>query len=186
MAGDRPLDERGEAWARLTEALGRDRSRLTRFVQGKLGGAPLEDAEDILSDVVLRLFERADLLAEVENVTAYLFRALANRVVETFRRRREVPLDDLPPRPEEGHGESPEIQLEQRQLRQRIDWALDQLNAAERAVWLAVEMDGWRFRELAEEWGEPLGTLLSRKSRANKSLKKLLAAHGPSNGKEIE
>lgn len=180
------MDGHTQAQARLTEALGRDRSRLTRFVQGKLGGASLEDAEDILSDVVLRLFERADLLAEVENVTAYLFRALANRVVETFRRRREVPLADLPPRPEDGHDDSPETRLEQRQLRQRIDWALDQLNAAERAVWLAVEMDGWRFRELAEEWGEPLGTLLSRKSRANKALKKLLAADGQSKSKGTE
>lgn len=175
-------DELTPAQARLTEAVGRDRLRLTRFVQGKLGAAPHGDAEDILSDVVLRLFERADLLAEVESVTAYLFRALANRVVELFRRRQEVLLDDLPPREDIADNFSPEAQLEQRQLRQRIELALSQLSAAERAVWLAVEVEGWRFRELAEAWGEPMGTLLSRKNRASKTLRKLLAADGPGNG----
>jgi RNA polymerase sigma factor (sigma-70 family) len=183
-------DDLTKARTRLTDAVGRDRLRLTRFVRGKLGGAGDLDAEDILSDVVLRLFERADLLAEVENVTAYLFRALGNRVAELFRRRKEVLLHDLPPSDgaiQEGyHDDSPEIQLEQRQLRQRIHEALAQLNPAERAVWVAVEVEGWRFRELAEAWGEPLGTLLSRKNRASKALRKALATDGPSHWEIVE
>jgi len=53
--------------------------------------------------------------------------------------------------------------------------ALSLLSTAERAVWLAVEMEGFSFRELAEMWNEPIGTLLSRKSRATKNLQRILA-----------
>ena len=49
------------------------------------------------------------------------------------------------------------------------------LNPQERAVWLATEVDGLSFRKLAARWGEPTGTLLSRKSRATAKLRKQLA-----------
>lgn len=180
-------DHHEQARARLATAVTQDRLRLTRFVQRKLGAARHQDAEDILSDVVLRLFERADVLAEVENITAYLFRALANNVTEFFRRRKDLLMDDLSPTKTNADSDNdnapatPETELEQSRLRQRLDWALDQLSQAERMVWVAVEVEGWQFRELAEAWGEPLGTLLSRKARASKALQKLLAAEGRDN-----
>jgi RNA polymerase sigma factor (sigma-70 family) len=160
----------------LTEALARDRRRLIRFVRDRLSNLSESDAEDVVSDVVLRLFEQADLLAQVENVTAYLFRAVGNRLTDLFRRHRpqdELSVEYPDPSP------SPEATLEQAQLRRRLDDALAHLSEAERAVWLAVELDDWTFRELAARWNEPMGTLLSRKSRATKSLRKRLAADNP-------
>jgi DNA-directed RNA polymerase specialized sigma24 family protein len=44
--------------------------------------------------------------------------------------------------------------------------AIEELSAEEKAVILATEMEGRTFKELAEDWGIPLGTLLARKSRA--------------------
>ncbi|MGE5515295.1 MAG: RNA polymerase sigma factor [Bacteroidota bacterium] len=172
MAGDLDL-----ARTRLVEAVSRDRSDLTRFARSRLGR--LEDsgaeAEDVVADVVLRLFERADVLAQVENLTAYLFRAVGNALVDRFRRRR--PQGEMPERVDPGP--TPEEALAQAQLRHRLDAALQRLSPAERSVWVAVEIDGIPFRRLAEDWGEPIGTLLSRKARAAKSLRKLLAADHP-------
>ncbi|MDR3437607.1 sigma-70 family RNA polymerase sigma factor [Telmatospirillum sp.] len=166
---------------RLAQALSRDRHRLTHFVKGRLFAASEVDAEDVVSDLVLRLFERADLLAQVENVTAYLFRALGNAMTDVFRRRRdmeELSLDHADP------AATPDIVLETTQLRSGLSDALDRLSEAERAVWVAVELEGWTFRELAERWDEPIGTLLSRKNRATKTLRKALAADGW--GKSLE
>ncbi|ABD89126.1 RNA polymerase sigma factor [Rhodopseudomonas palustris] len=156
----------------VADVVRRDRGRLLRFVHAKLSGASDLDAEDVVADTVLRLIERADLLTEVENVTAYLFRALANGVIDRIRRRRE-----LTPLPEEVEDPAlgPEQTLEQTQLRRRLRAALDRLPPAQRAVWIAVEIEGVPFRELAAQWNEPIGTLLSRKNRATKSLRQWLA-----------
>lgn len=156
---------------RLTEALRQDRPLLTRFVRRRLAERADLEADDVVSDVVLRLFERADLLAQVENVTAYLLRALGNSIVDRFRRRRETALEA--DAAVEDHSALAAVQ--RGDLRQSIEQALALLSAPERAVWLAVEVEGWTFRQLAERWGEPIGTLLSRKNRATKTLRKLLA-----------
>ncbi len=152
---------------RLAATLDRDRGKLLGFVRGRMGGGLQDqDPEDILSDVVLGLLERADLLAEVENLTAYLLTAMVNRVRDLFRRRRDLPMPEvMPAEPSQPAGVEERLELTR---------ALSLLSTAERAVWLAVEMEGFAFVELAEAWGEPLGTLLSRKSRANRRLRKAL------------
>lgn len=161
--------------ARLAEALARDRRPLVRFARSRLSEAAEMDAEDVVADVVARLFERADVLAQVENLTAYLFRAVGNGLADLFRRRR--PAEELSPELADPAA-TPEQAAEQAQGLARLDRALERLSPPERAVWVAVEVEGATFRELAERWGEPLGTLLSRKNRATRSLRRLLAADG--------
>lgn len=162
--------------SRLAETLSREHRGLTRFARSRRAEISEPDAEDVVADVVLRLFERADLLAQVENLTAYLFRAVGNAVVDRFRRQR--PAEELSVEPADS-APTPEEAVAASQLRGRLDDALARLNPAERAVWLAVELEGATFRQLAERWGEPIGTLLSRKARAARSLRKLLAGDGP-------
>ena len=180
-------DDQADNRLRLAELFGRDRPRLTRYVQTRLFGDDGGEAEDVVSDVMLRLIERADLLAQVEDVTAYLYRALAHAVVDLFRRRRAraavsapAPAEDETAGPDlveaqADPGPGPGTAYAQSQRRERIRAALNRLTPSERAVWVAVEIEGWSFRQLAEKWGEPLGTLLSRKSRAAKRLRELLA-----------
>jgi RNA polymerase sigma factor (sigma-70 family) len=151
---------------RLTEALANDQGRLVGFARRRLPDSSGQEAEDVLADVVLRLLERADILAEVENITAYLFTAMANRIADLFRKKREEPLTLSTPEP---------LALEDAEEQLGMAQALSLLSTAERAVWLAVEMEGFSFRELAEMWNEPIGTLLSRKSRATKNLQRILA-----------
>ena len=63
--------------------------------------------------------------------------------------------------------------------------AIDSLSSHERAVWIATELEGATYAELASQWNEPIGTLLSRKSRATKKLQALLQEYRISNS-EIE
>ena len=158
--------------SRLVEAFGRDRRRLTRFVERRLFGDGGGDADDIVADVVLRLFERADLLAQVEDVSAYLYRSLTHAVIDFFRRRR--PTEDLAAVDPPDGGPDPEEALAASERRGQLCRALAGLSPAERAVWRAVEVDGWSFRALSERWGEPLGTLLARKARATRRLRAAL------------
>ena len=69
--------------------------------------------------------------------------------------------------------------LENKELAQRLSNAIDQLEPKQRAVFIATEFDGKTFKELSERWSEPIGTLLSRKSRAMKALQNALVDLDP-------
>jgi RNA polymerase sigma factor (sigma-70 family) len=159
--------------------------RFLRFVQHQLFEQDAMEAEDIVSDVLYGLLRRADVIGEIENLSAYLYRSLANRVTDHHRARvpqvriddaeqEETPKVELP-----GKGLDPEKVLEQQELQNRLSVAIGKLPPPERAVWLATEIDGFTFRDLAEEWNEPIGTLLSRKSRAAAKLRQLLSDYRP-------
>lgn len=160
-----------------------------RFVERQLFDEDASTAEDIVSEVVFGLLRRADVIGEIENLSAYLYRSLTNRVTDRYRAQvNEVRIDEVDadgaPRIElRGEGPDPEEALEQQQLRERLRVAVEALAPLERAVWLATEIDGRSFRELAEEWDEPIGTLLSRKSRAAAKLRQFLSDYRPTGQK---
>ncbi len=170
-----------ESKNRLAEIFVREKSRFLRFVRQQVYELSGTDAEDILSDVTYSLLRRADVVDQVENLTAYIYRSLANRI--TDHRRQSVPIVALDDKGDDSEAAAfelpdsrpgPDRRLEQSELRSRLLQALGDLTAPERAVWIATEIDGRNFRELAEEWDEPIGTLLSRKSRATARLRTML------------
>jgi RNA polymerase sigma factor (sigma-70 family) len=166
---------------RLATVFARERSRFLRYVQQQLFESDEANAEDIVSDVTFNLLRRADLIGEIENLTAYIYRSLANRITDHRRGRIstvqiDAPEDDnaIPTEIPDG-SPGPEQTAAQQELRNRLTAALSRLTPKERAVWLATEVDGRSFREVSEEWDEPIGTLLSRKSRAAATLRRLLS-----------
>jgi RNA polymerase sigma factor (sigma-70 family) len=170
----------GDEPARLAEIFAREKSRFLRFVRQQLFDRDEAVAEDIVSEVAFNLLRRGDVIGEIENLTAYFYRALANRVVDY--RRGRIAIVRIEDREDESTPVEipderlwPDQTLEQHELRSRLFKAIGELAPKERAVWLATEVDGRSFRDLAEEWGEPIGTLLSRKSRASATLRRLLS-----------
>lgn len=162
----------------------RERARLLGFVRRRLYRVSQMDAEDIVSDVVLGLMRRADVFGEIESLGAYVYRALEHRMIDLDRRGRaragteSLDEEEASEAAWEDHGAiSPERQAMRGELREQLLLALGRLTPAERAVWIATEVEGASFRELAEAWGEPLGTLLSRKHRAGAKLRNLLKEH---------
>ncbi|MGE5172568.1 MAG: RNA polymerase sigma factor, partial [Betaproteobacteria bacterium] len=134
------------------------------------------EAEDIVSDLMAELLEKVDILDRVENISAYIYQSIRNKANDYLRRRKKtVSFGDLvSEEPKQSAREAiPEprydmtAELEAAEIRRRLVQALDALEPNQRAVWIATELDGYSFRELSEEWGVPIGTLLARKHRAN-------------------
>jgi RNA polymerase sigma factor (sigma-70 family) len=156
---------------RIGEFLAAEWTRLVRFVRARIADSAEADAEDIVQEVMEGIFERADVTAPIVDVAGYVYRSLANRIIDSLRARRpEAPLADvLPDVRYEAAG-----QMERETARERLFAAIDGLPPAQKAVLVATEMEGASYRELAEEWDEPIGTLLARKHRALRTLRKTL------------
>ena len=145
--------------------------RLVGFVRSWIADAAERDAEDVVQDVLANLFEKADVTTPIVDLSAYLYRSLRNRVIDLYRK---------PKRAEELSGELSDLryeasgELDREEAREELFAAIDELPEAQRAVLVATELEGRSFKELAEEWRIPIGTLLSRKHRAIRALRETL------------
>jgi RNA polymerase sigma factor (sigma-70 family) len=151
---------------RLADIFRREQARLRSFVRKRV---PDEgDAEDILQDVFYELVEAYRLMRPVEQAGAWLFRVARNRIIDLFRKRRpeqlsdELTIEELLPSADAG----PEAAYARSLLWEELEAALEELPAEQREVFLAHEIDGRSFKELAEETGVSVNTLLSRKRYA--------------------
>lgn len=157
---------------RLSDFLAAEWRQLVRAARSWLADTAELDAEDVVQDVALSLFEATELAEPIRDLSAYAYRALRNRVVDLYRRRRQPNL----PLPEELADQRSEAAgvAAGRELRESVFAAIDRLPSPQRDVFLATELEGSSFRELAAKWGVPIGTLLARKHRAVKSLRAAL------------
>jgi RNA polymerase sigma factor (sigma-70 family) len=170
-----PMAERQEQDRRISDVVARERSRLLRFIRRRVPDP--RDAEDILQDVFYELVEANRLLMPIDHVTGWLFRVARNRITDLFRRRRPETsvedqgpdrtagwrqLEDLLPSPDAG----PDALYARAVLLEEIDAAIDELPDEQREVFVAHEVEGRSFKEMAAESGVSVNTLLSRKRYA--------------------
>ena len=164
----------------------RERARLRNFVRKRVPDAG--DAEDILQDVLYELVAAYRLMHPVDHASAWLYRVARNRIVDFFRQKRLVALGDalaekaddesvltladLLPSPDAG----PEAAYARKVLLGELNAALQELPEEQRDVFIAHEIDGRSFKELADETGVGLNTLLSRKRYAVLHLRRRLHA----------
>jgi RNA polymerase sigma factor (sigma-70 family) len=158
---------------RTSEVVEREQSRLRRFIRRRVPD-PL-DAEDIVQEVFYELAEANRLLMPIEHVTAWLFRVARNRITDLFRKKRpergEDPAwEELLPSPDDG----PDALAERHLLLAEIEAALAELPDSLRDVFVAHELEGKSFREMAAETGVSVNTLLSRKHYAVLRLRETL------------
>jgi RNA polymerase sigma factor (sigma-70 family) len=164
----------------IYEVMERDESRLRSFIRKRVPDSG--EAEDILQDVFYELVEAYRMMKPIEQVTAWLFRVARNRMIDLFRRKKPDSLhdpvsegdgdtlEDLLPSPDEG----PEAAFARGLLLDALDEALDELPAAQREVFIAHELLGRSFKEIAQETGLGVNTLLSRKRYAVLHLRRRL------------
>ena len=170
---------------RISEVIQQERRRLFQFIRNRVYDEG--DAEDILQDVFFELIEAYRLMKPVEQVGAWLYRVARNRIIDRFRKRKPEALGEGPlhageedalsleerlPSPDAG----PEASYAQRVLLEELEAALDELPEEQRDVFIAHEMDGRSFKQLAEETGLSINTLLSRKHYAVLHLRRRLQA----------
>jgi RNA polymerase sigma factor (sigma-70 family) len=159
----------------ISEVVERERSRLSRFIRRRVGDP--RDAEDVLQEVFCELVEANRLLMPIEHVTGWLFRVARNRITDLFRKKKPetfgdaavageddevLPLEDLLLSPDAG----PEALYARAVLLDELELAVGELPEEQRAVFVAHELEGRSFKELAAETGVSVNTLLSRKRYA--------------------
>jgi RNA polymerase sigma factor (sigma-70 family) len=135
------------------------------------------DAEDIVQEVFYELVEANRLLMPIEQVTGWLFRVARNRITDLFRKKRSeafsdavfegedgeaLRIEDLLPSPDAG----PEAVYVRNMLLDELELALDELPKEQRDVFVAHELEGLSFKEMAAQTGVSVNTLLSRKRYA--------------------
>ncbi len=169
---------------RITEAVRQESRRLRNFIRRRVDDPAL--AEDILQDAFYELVTAYRLTKQIEHVGAWLMTVVRNRITDRFRTRKpEVStatpvstaddgdtrlLEDLLPSPDAG----PEAAYARGVLLEELEEALDELPQEQREVFIAQEIEGRTFREISEETGVSINTLLSRKRYAVQSLRQRL------------
>jgi len=146
----------------LADVVNRERPRLRSFIRRRV--ADPRDAEDILQDVFHALVEANRLLMPIDHVTGWLYRVARNRIIDLFRARKPEPLlfEDLLPSPDAG----PEADYARTVLLEALEQAIAELPAEQRDVFIAHELEGRSFKEMAAATGVSVNTLLSRKRYA--------------------
>jgi RNA polymerase sigma factor (sigma-70 family) len=160
---------------RISDVVKREGSRLRNFIRGRVPDP--RDAEDILQDVFYELVEANRLLMPIEHVTGWLFRVARNRITDLFRAKKPATLgdaavadaddgplrlDDILPSPDAG----PDALYARGLLLAALEFAVDELPEEQRKVFVAHELEGRSFKDMAAETGVSVNTLLSRKRYA--------------------
>jgi len=146
----------------LADVVKRESARLRRFIGSRVRDPG--DAEDILQDVFFALVQANRLLMPIEHITAWLFRVARNRIVDLFRRDTAtfLELDDLLP----ALSASPGEEYARTVLTEVLERAIAELPEEQREVFIAHELEGRSFKEIAAGTGVNQNTLLSRKRYA--------------------
>jgi len=160
---------------RISEIVAKERSRLRTFIRRRVPDPA--DAEDIVQEVFYELVEANRLLMPIEHVTGWLFRVARNRIIDLLRKKQPqalsdaavegedgemLQIEDLLPSPDAG----PEALYFRHVLLDELELALDELPEEQHDVFVAHELEGRSFKDLAAETGVNVNTLLSRKRYA--------------------
>ena len=156
-------------------------ARLRNFIRRRVPDR--EDAEDVLQDVFYRLVEANRLLMPIDHLTGWLYQVARNRITDLFRKKKPEPLsevededgetlsiEDLLPSQDSG----PEGEYLRSLLVEELQAAIAELPPEQRAVFVANELEGKTFREISEQSGVNLNTLLARKRAAVRRLRERL------------
>jgi RNA polymerase sigma factor (sigma-70 family) len=168
---------------RISEVFGQERGRLRSFIRKRV---PNEyDVEDLLQEVFFELVRAQRLLLPIDYVSGWLFRVARNRITDLFRKKKpetfadqmaeddegeSFPFEDLLPSADAG----PEASYFRSLLLDELEAALAELPPEQRTVFVANEIEGRSFRELAAEIGVSTNTLLARKRYAVQHLRQRL------------
>ena len=168
---------------RISEVVEREQSRLRNFIRRRVPDP--RDVEDILQDVFYELVEANRMLMPIEHVTGWLFRVARNRMVDLFRKKtpenfsdvavvddnaEALAFEDLLPSPEAG----PEALYARSVLLDELELAIEELPHEQREVFIAHELEGRSFKEIAAGTGVNVNTLLARKHQAVLHLRRRL------------
>ena len=156
--------------------------KLMSYIRPKVKNS--EDAEDILQEVWYQ-FSNLSNLSEIVNVGSWLYRVTANKITDNYRKKKTENLEDFVYEDEDGSfnikdillmdtSQSPELKMFQEEIWKEFQIAIEELPEKQRLVFLDNEMNDKTLQQIADEQGENLKTIISRKQYAVKYLRKKL------------
>src|SRR6266478_2759128 len=159
----------------ISEIIAEERSRLRNFIRRRVPDP--RDAEDILQDVFYELVEANRLLMPIDHVTGWLFRVARNRITDLFRKKKPESFSDTAVADEDNEllrfedllpsrDAGPEALYARNEIFDELELAVDELPEEQRQVFVAHELEGRSFKQIAAETGVSVNTLLSRKRYA--------------------
>lgn len=166
----------------LAEFFHSNYSRLVNYVRCMIDDSAHRSSEDIVQDVMLGILDRPDIVAPISDLPFYVLRSLKNRIIDCYRSplKEIVSLDS-----EHGDGLSlfdvlpdtkydPEGSYHSSALRRLIFDLIRELPSAQMEVIIETEFNERTFKELSMLWNVPVGTLLARKHRGIRAIRKKL------------
>ena len=163
----------------IQETVRRERGRLLAFIRRRIPRP--EDAEDIAQDVFYELTEMFRLMKPVEQIASWLFTVARNKITDRYRKKKPVLLEDVFTFKSSADEDkaylldellpaadvrSADVEMMRETIMEALMEALDELPAEQRDVFVQHELEDKSFKEIAEETGVTLNTLLSRKRYA--------------------
>jgi RNA polymerase sigma factor (sigma-70 family) len=164
----------------------KEKDKLLGFIRGRVSST--EEAEDILQDVFVQFVTGFDGIESLDRITSWLYSVARNKIIDRYRREASRPqrsdlegtfagdedvplsLQDILP----DLGNTPESSMLREAIWEEIMMALDELPTEQREIFILNEMEEKSFREVSDQTGVSINTLLSRKRYAILSLRRRL------------
>lgn len=184
MSNPEVRKEKMDLSLQIEELFRRDRNKFVGYIRERVRSK--EEAEDILQDVFANVLAAAEGVTEpIENLGAWVFTAVRNRIIDSYRKKRPQTFTDTIYSDDDGDIAafenflsdvtlSPERNLVARTIREAVMGALEELPPEQKYAFVKNEFEGVSFREMSEETGENINTLLARKRYAVLYLRKRL------------
>jgi len=156
--------------------------KLFGFVRKKVKST--EDAEDILQEVWFQLSNLTDI-AELDNVSAWLYEVARNKIIDKARKKTNLSIEDYGFETDEGEfnfkeilllddSNNPELTFFKELFWKEFQQALDELPPNQKEVFILNEIEELTLQQIADQKGENLKTIISRKGYAVKHLRNKL------------
>ncbi|WP_172954676.1 RNA polymerase sigma factor [Chryseobacterium camelliae] len=166
----------------ISQTVSKYGGKLMSYIRPKVKNT--EDAEDILQEVWYQ-FSSLTNLSEIVNVGGWLYRVTANKITDKYRKKKTENLEDFVYEDEDGdfsikdillmdESAGPEIKMFQDEIWKKLFEALDELPEKQRLVYVENELNDKTLQQIADEQGENIKTIISRKNYAVKHLRSRL------------
>lgn len=155
---------------KLNDFFGEEYDRLRSFVKSKISDTADRDAEDLIQDVALKLLSRSDNSSPIENVAGFVYYAIRNKIIDTMRTKKQrVSMKDdsnvkLIEFAELFYGDTANAYSEA--MQEALIAAIADLKPHYKQIIIAIDFEGFSYKELSQKTGIAQGTLLSRRHRA--------------------
>lgn len=143
---------------------------LRAYAKSRIDDTADRDAEDIVQEVALKIFSRADSLSPIENIAGFVYNSLRNKIIDLLRTKKkgnhlenemEARLIEFT---ELFYGESANSYSEK--MKNELKRAIGNLKPHYRDIITAIDFEGFTYKEISLKTGIPIGTLMSRRHRA--------------------